>query len=101
MVDNFRICHLSFLAQCERTNDNTLMIRSQGSIGPKAATSGGKSMPVRQSCFAVRNSFPLPLKKLHRNHAVEATHTSLRPLGSAVLLLLLLLALSFEGPPQG
>ena len=58
-------------------------------------------MPVRQSRFAVRNSSRLPLKGLRRNHAVEATHSSLRPLGSAVILLLLLLALAFEGPPQG
>jgi outer membrane receptor protein involved in Fe transport len=58
-------------------------------------------MPVCQSCFAVRNSFRLPLKRLGRNHPVDATHTSLRPLGSAVILLLLLLALAFEGAPQG
>ena len=32
---------------------------------------------------------------------MEATRTSLRPLGSAVLLLLLLLALAFGGAPQG
>jgi outer membrane receptor protein involved in Fe transport len=58
-------------------------------------------MPVRHSSSAVRNSFPLPLKRLRRNHSMEATRTSLRPLGSAVLLLLLLLALAFGGAPQG